>query len=254
MYTKVEYIWIDDIGQFHSKSRFFYSLNNNKPIITDWYFYKNNYKLKISPIKIYKDPFERKNHYLALCDSENHNTREKAKILLKNSKYLEPLFEIEQEIVATPIFNFSNNNNTNVYCPVGSECSFGRDFLSEAIDNCLYSELIVTSKNLQDSCGKMRITIQGKYIDVSDQIMILRYIFLRTGEKYKYEINFTNCFYEFTTKSMRDNNEENLFFHDENNNNPFYTTSTLIRDIMSLAEYSPPLRTAVNPFMLKQSN
>jgi len=231
MYTKVEYIWIDENLKFHSKTRIFHSLFNTKPQITKWSFYNDSEQITLKPLKVYNDPFERKNHLLVLCESFEKNSRIDALNIFEYKKYLEPTFEIEQEFLVVPIYNFYNNNNDNIYCPIGSEYAFGREFLTEVIDNCLYSGMKIISKNLQDSFGKMRIKIEGDDIDASDQLMIMRYILLRTSEKFNYEIKFIKCFYEFNTKHIRDNNKPSIFYYnDENNNNSFYITSKLFSD------------------------
>ena len=117
----------------------------------------SNSEVIIKPVAIYRDPFRTKNDLLVLCDTwlpndEPHptNTRHSAKKIFDQALEKEPWFGMEQEFfimgggtkrpVGFPLNGYPNPQG-QYYCSVGTSNAFGRDFLEEALNNCLVAQI-----------------------------------------------------------------------------------------------------------------
>jgi glutamine synthetase len=240
---KVEYIWIGGNKELRSKTKI---IKSEFPLKLEdlpiWNYdgssteqaSGHNSEVLIKPCRIYKDPYStRVNDIFCICDTffpnnhqHNTNTRFVAEQIFKNKPELEPMFGIEQEFFAIhletqkPIgFPFIGlpNPQGQYYCSVGAENAFGRDFFEEAETMCLDAGISLTGKNYEVCPGQMEMQVCNIGIAAADDIIMLRYILAKTGEKYNIKIdispkpvkgdwNGSGCHVNFSTKPMRDEN------------------------------------------------
>ena len=243
MFVGVEYIWIGGNGELRSKTKIINKGNDDSEIKLEelpvWNYDGsstnqapgNDSEVLIKPRKIYKDPFSKNSKYiLVLCDTwlpsgEPHptNTRVIAEQIFNQKRELQPWFGMEQEF-----FVINRNNNFPIgfpsngyprpqgpyYCSVGDGNAYGREYFEEAQENCLKAGINLTGKNFEVCCGQMEMQVRNEGIDVGDDMMMLRYILARTGEKYNYALDITakpvkgdwngsGCHTNFSTKPMR---------------------------------------------------
>ena len=244
---KLEYIWVGGNNELRSKTRVIFTnkefnlLTLEDSEISEWNFDGsstnqancNNSEIIIKPVSLYKDPFRNNDfHLLVLCDTwtpdnkpHKTNTRILAKEIFDKAIEQEPWFGMEQEF-----FVFDNKTGLPLgfpttglppeqgqyYCSVGTSNAFGREFLEEVLDNCLYAEVPITGINFEVCFGQMEIQVCSTGIEAGDNLLIIRYILQRTAEKYKYNIDFSakplkgvwngsGCHTNFSTKDMREN-------------------------------------------------
>ena len=244
MFIGVEYIWIGGNGELRSKTKIINKGNDDSEIKLEelpvWNYDGsstnqapgNDSEVLIKPRKIYKDPFSKNSKYiLVLCDTwlpsgQPHptNTRVIAEKIFNQKRELQPWFGMEQEF-----FVINRNNNFPIgfppngfprpqgpyYCSVGDGNAYGREYFEEAQENCLKAGINLTGKNFEVCCGQMEMQVRNEGIDVGDDMMMLRYILSRTGEKYNYSLDITakpvkgdwngsGCHTNFSTKPMRE--------------------------------------------------
>lgn len=244
MFVGVEYIWIGGNGELRSKTKIINKGNDDSEIKLEelpvWNYDGsstnqapgNDSEVLIKPRKIYKDPFSKNSKYiLVLCDTwlpsgQPHptNTRVIAEQIFKQKRELQPWFGMEQEF-----FVINRNNNFPIgfpsngfprpqgpyYCSVGDGNAYGREYFEEAQENCLKAGINLTGKNFEVCCGQMEMQVRNEGIDVGDDMMMLRYILARTGEKYNFSLDITakpvkgdwngsGCHTNFSTKPMRE--------------------------------------------------
>ena len=145
-------------------------------------------------------------------------------MVCNQKRELQPWFGMEQEF-----FVINRNNNFPIgfpsngyprpqgpyYCSVGDGNAYGREYFEEAQENCLKAGINLTGKNFEVCCGQMEMQVRNEGIDVGDDMMMLRYILARTGEKYNYALDITakpvkgdwngsGCHTNFSTKPMRE--------------------------------------------------
>ena len=240
---KVEYIWIGGNKELRSKTKI---IKSEIPLKLEdlpiWNYdgssteqaSGHNSEVLIKPCRIYKDPYStRVNDIFCICDTlypnkhpHYNNTRFVAEQIFKNKPELEPMFGIEQEFIAInletqkPIgfpFNGFPNPQGQYYCSVGAENAYGRDFFEEAETMCLDAGISLTGKNYEVCPGQMEMQVCNIGIAAADDIIMLRYILARTGEKYNIKIdispkpvkgdwNGSGCHVNFSTKTMREEN------------------------------------------------
>tara|TARA_Y100000385_G_C13034080_1_gene612171 strand:+ start:58 stop:1098 length:1041 start_codon:yes stop_codon:yes gene_type:complete len=248
-----EYIWLDHKGNFRSKtkvSRDKLSVTNIIPGL--WNFdgssteqaNGSDSEVYIKPYAVYKDPFRRgmgnDNNYLVLCDTwlpncEPHpdNNRVKALEIFNREgvKEEEPMFGIEQEFFFTddkgiPLGGFVKERGEiwathnmerqgKYYCGVGAGKVFGRQVIEKTLDNSLYCGLNVTGINFEVAPGQCEMQLCDKGIKAADDLILLRYLLVRTAENFNIGIDFhpkpiegdwngSGCHTNFSTKSMRE--------------------------------------------------
>ena len=236
----VEYIWLGGCNELRSKTKIIVSNNSLKLSDLPVWNYDgsstnqapgNNSEVLIKPRKIYRDPFSKNLlDILVLCDTwlpdgtpHKTNTRVIAEEIFKQKPELKPWFGMEQEF-------FVMNRNTNFpigfpkngypkpqgqyYCSVGAGNAFGREYFDECQENCINAGIQLTGKNFEVCCGQMEMQVRNEGIDVGDDMIMLRYILSRTGEKYDYVLdlkakpvkgdwNGSGCHTNFSTEPMR---------------------------------------------------
>ena len=245
MKTKVEYIWIGGNKELRSKTRIL-DLNNNQMdinLIPEWNFdgsstnqaEGNDSEVIIKPVRLYINPFT--NGFLCLCDTylpngDPHitNTRKYAANIFNkyNVEIEKPMFGIEQEFfvinkninrpLGFPPSDYLPEPQGKYYCSVGAGNCYGKEFLEECLDNCLTAGVSVTGSNMEVCPGQMEIQVCDYGLKAGDDNLILKYILLRTGEKYNYGIDFTSkpvkgdwngsgCHTNFSTENMRNHSD-----------------------------------------------
>lgn len=245
MSCKLEYIWIGGNNELRSKTKIINLDSNNENIklcnISEWNYdgsstnqaEGNDSEVILKPVKVVPDPFRnKKTDVLVLCDTwlpdgtpHKTNTRIKAKKIFDKDLSKEPMFGMEQEFFCIsketklPL-GFPKNGYPNpqgqYYCSIGASNAYGRDFLEEALTNCLDANIPVTGVNYEVCPGQMEIQVCSIGIDQGDNLLLTRYILSRTAEKYNFDINLeakpvkgdwngSGCHTNFSTKEMREN-------------------------------------------------
>jgi glutamine synthetase len=252
-----EYIWQDKQNNFRSKTKVYTekhgsSLRNLitpsvESIVPLWNFDGSSTEqadgsdseVYIKPVSIYKDPFRKNmNSYLVLCETylpngEPHpdNKRQDALNIFENEtvKKEKPMFGIEQEFffmdkkTGSPLgFEPSNSNKETpkqgqYYCGVGAGNCFGRNIADHVLANALYCELNITGLNFEVAPGQCELQLCDTGIKASDDLLLLRYLLVRTAENYNVGVEFhpkpvkgdwngSGCHTNYSTKSMREKN------------------------------------------------
>ena len=212
---KVEYIWLDAKNNLRSKTKIFpdetplglvelptWNYDGSSTGQTDG----SHSEIHIKPQRLYKNPFGDPHSRLVLCDTywpsgDPHptNTRARAVEIFNKGLDLHPWFGMEQEF-------FIIDKTTNMplgfprmgypepqgpyYCGVGAGNAYGRTYFEEAELNCLNAGINLTGKNFEVAPGQLEFQVFGEGIRVADDVMMLRYILARTGEKYGLGVNF----------------------------------------------------------------
>ncbi len=241
-----EYIWLDNNNNFRSKTKVTDKLEifNHDPGFWNYDGSSTNQangsdsEVYIRPVQIYKDPFRNfENSFLVLCDTllpdntpHPDNTRVKALEVFNNKKVEEeePMFGLEQEFffvdprTKLPL-GFSKDINGEIkgefpqgpyYCGVGSGRVYGRQVAEKILENSLKCDLNITGLNFEVAPGQCELQLCEKGIKCSDDLLILRYIMVRTAEDFGVSIEFhpkpvtgdwngSGCHTNYSTKTMR---------------------------------------------------
>ena len=242
-----EYIWLDHKNGFRTKTKVTKErkqLHHNPGF---WNFdgssteqaTGNDSEVYIKPVRMYKDPFRKnlKNTYLVLCDTwlpngnpHPDNTREKAKLIFENKfvKQEETMFGIEQEFFFTNRHDklplgmkkvggrvYAEYSQGPYYCGVGTNRVYGRKTAEKILENALYCELNITGLNFEVAPGQCEFQLCEKGLKCADDLILLRYLMIRTAEDHDLCIDFhpkpvkgdwngSGCHTNYSTKSMRD--------------------------------------------------
>ena len=234
----LEYIWLDSNNNYRSKTKI-YNYEERKPFglecIPEWNYDGsstgqadgNDSEVYIKPIYMIRDVFRRNyDSWLVLCDTwlpngEPHstNTRFAAKKIFDLVKKEETYFGLEQEFFALTeqahrdVGKEVADNQGPFYCGVGYGAAFHREFNEEALKNLIDSGLNITGFNNEVAMGQFEFQVLGEGIQAADELHLLRYILIRTAEKYNLHINFhpkpfigvngSGCHTNYSTKTMR---------------------------------------------------
>ena len=236
----LEYIWLDAYGTPRSKTKLLKRTNkwfNDFGLVNapEWNYDGSSTgqaegsksEIILKPCRIFKDPFRGDCNYLVLCDTYNPdntphetNTRNVACKIFDKYYDQKPLYGIEQEFFITKggrplgFIDSQPKKQGEYYCGVGTVV--GRDFIEEALENCLKAELDITGLNAEVAPSQWEFQVCAEGIKACDQLYILRYILLRTAEKYGYSVDFhpkpiagdwngSGCHTNFSTRRMREN-------------------------------------------------
>ena len=249
-----EYIWQDKNNNFRSKTKVYTEKHGTSlrnlitpsvdSVVPLWNFdgssteqaNGSDSEVYIKPVSIYKDPFRRDmNSYLVLCETylpngEPHpdNKRQDALKIFENElvKKEKPMFGIEQE------FFFMDNNTKKplgfltdgktpkqgqYYCGVGAGNCFGRSIAENVLKNALYCGLNITGLNFEVAPGQCELQLCDVGIKAADDLLMLRYLLVRTAENYNVGVEFhpkpvkgdwngSGCHTNYSTKTMREEN------------------------------------------------
>ena len=252
---RCEYVWIDADNNLRSKSRIIKSLLIGKQInVNDlplWNFDGSstgqadgaNSEVYIKPVKVYKDPFNRKtdeigivDNILVMCETINDdmitphetNTRSKLVKIMENPNVSEqePWFGFEMEFFMIekhtnlPL-GFEDSENIpkqgKFYCSNGANNCYGRTIINKHYDYCLYSGVNIVGINAEVACGQWEYQIFGNALSSTDDAWMSKYILSRVAEEYNINIswhpkpvlgdcNGSGMHTNFSTFKMRDNN------------------------------------------------
>lgn len=236
----LEYIWLDADNNYRSKTNI-YAYEKTGPFdlecVPEWNYDGSSTgqadgddsEVFIKPVYMVRDTFRRDgDSWLVLCDTwlpngEPHptNTRFAAKKIFDNEivKKEETYFGLEQEFFALTQNSCMNigkkitDNQGPFYCGVGYG-SLHREFNEEALKNLMDSGLNITGFNNEVAAEQFEFQILCEGIEAGDALHLLRYILVRTAEKYNLHINFhpkpfigvngSGCHTNYSTKTMRE--------------------------------------------------
>ncbi len=249
-----EYIWLDNNNNFRSKTKV---TNKNMSVSDEipgmWNYdgsstnqaNGNDSEVYIKPIAVYRDPFRFIKNckcYLVLCgtwlpneDPHPDNKRPSALTIFNNEKVKkeDPMFGLEQEFffydtrTKLPLGMKKNEKTKDVsgylgpqgpyYCGVGAGKVFGRHIAEKVMDNLLHSGLNITGMNFEVAPGQCEFQLCEKGIKAADDLIMLRYILVRTAEEFNVGIDFypkpvkgdwngSGCHTNYSTKTMREEN------------------------------------------------
>jgi glutamine synthetase len=242
--TIVEYVWLGGTGHdLRSKAKTFNCKIEKVEDLPEWNYdgsstYQantENSEVIIKPVALFRDPFRKDPHKIALCETYSHdgkpaNTNFRhfaAKILSKqNQEKHEPWFGIEQEYVLFQNgdiewpFNWPSGSypkpQGQYYCSVGADNAYGREIVNLHYKVCLYAgvKLYGINAEVMPSQWEFQVgTCNG--IEVGDHLWMARYLLHRVGEYFNVNISFapkpikgdwngSGCHTNFSTKGMRE--------------------------------------------------
>ena len=172
----------------------------------------------LKPCAVFPDPFRKEPNVLLLCSTYDYNNnplknnyREQSVTILKQIDHLKPLFILEQQFlimencpccpnkISNKPYGFKDANesvliNTNQhYCSIGSNNAFGRKISEQAFHSCLESGINVLSINSAIKPSQWEIQVgPDNCLNVSDHLLIVRYIIIRISELFNAQISFNN--------------------------------------------------------------
>jgi glutamine synthetase len=241
------YIWLDNEQKPRSKTMVLSEEIKEVEKLPIWNFDGSstgqasgeNSEVLLKPVAIYPDPFRKNNNILVLCECLNPdmtphktNTRHIAKEIFDNDivKKEKPWYGLEQEYVLLyydfdrpigwpPNCNFLPQPQKNYYCSLGVENVCGREVVELHLKCCLDAKLTISGINAEVMLGQWEYQIGPvESIDAADQLVISRYLLIRVCEQLKLRVTFepkpvlgdwngSGCHTNFSTKSMRENDD-----------------------------------------------
>uniref|UniRef100_A0A7S3V1U4 Glutamine synthetase n=1 Tax=Aplanochytrium stocchinoi TaxID=215587 RepID=A0A7S3V1U4_9STRA len=227
-YVKAEYIWIDAVGGYRSKTK----IIHGKTKVTLKDLSKWNYdgsstgqapgadsEVTIVPRAVFPDPFRRNGgHVLVMTDTYDKD----GNALPTNSRFLadkvfadkpkeEPWFGIEQEYTMfqdgrplgwpkSKARTFGGSPTATYgypapqgpyYCSAGADVAFGRDIVEEHLESCAYAGIIVSGVNAEVMPGQWEFQVGPcTGIQSGDHMSVARYILNRVAEKHGVMISY----------------------------------------------------------------
>ncbi len=217
-----EYVWLDSLNEFRSKTRVINGATDHSDIL-EWNYdgsstgqadSSGNTEIKLKPVAVCPDPLRTikgNSCFIVLCDSI---PRQNALRIFDQNKTEEPWFGIEQEYV----FEFPGDNAiTNAdgfhYCGIGMNYK-ERAIVEEHLDACLRAGLTISGINAEVATRQLEFQIgPATGIDAADQTCIARYLLDRITEKHGAKIcyfpkinsaaNGSGCHINFSTRATR---------------------------------------------------
>ena len=213
--NKVEYVWLDSNNELRGKTKIFpNSVFHSMTDLPIWNYDGSSTgqttgthsEIIIKPQKMYNNPFDETGK-IVLCDTywpdgtpHPTNSRFRANEIFMKGLHLHPWFGLEQEFfiidlrtkmpLGFPKLGYPEPQGP-YYCGVGAGRAYGRTFFEEAEYNCLKAGVKLTGKNFEVAPGQLEFQVFGEGLQVADDVMMLRYILSRTGEKYGLGIDFS---------------------------------------------------------------
>lgn len=239
--TFVEYVWIDNVNKYRSKTRVLDRMVSDVGHVPLWNFdgsstgqiYNNtinNTEVFLKPVCLFNDPFRKKNHKIVLCECydeldvpNSSNTRHCAlENAFRYKKNLKPWFGLEQEYF---ILNEQIKNKLacgeieqgQYYCSVGGNNAFLRKIVDRHLEACIEAGLNISGINAEVAPYQWEFQIGPcTGIDAGDQLWVARYLLERIAEEDGYYIdwspkpfegiNGSGCHTNFSTIGMRNQN------------------------------------------------
>ena len=236
----LEYIWIGGNNELRSKTKICLYEDVDLSSLPIWNFdgsstnqaSGDDSEVLLNPVRVYKNPFvdnDNTENYLVLCETLNKdktphstNTRSKASSIFSKYENMKPWYGIEQEFfmidqeTKLPLGfkkDFTEPQG-RYYCSVGSGSCFGREISNDMLNSCIAAELNITGLNFEVAPGQCELQIREEGIKAADDLIILRYILQRVGEKHNVSIDFSakpltgdwngsGCHVNFSTEQMR---------------------------------------------------
>ncbi|HAG62051.1 MAG TPA: glutamine synthetase [Coxiellaceae bacterium] len=253
MISQATYIWIDGTAptkRLRSKTRMLRLSKGEAQLsdFPDWGFDGSSTQqaqgydsdLILKACAFHPDPLTGQGNYLVLCEvysdeSTPHpsNTRATLRHQMESCrKTQDPWIGFEQEYTLfqglTPLGWPEGGYPAPqgpFYCGVGADEAFGRDFVQDHTDACLFAGLMLFGTNAEVMPGQWEFQVGYRDIDsesadpltVSDHLWIARWLLYRIGEEYgitatlepkpvKGSWNGAGKHTNFSTKAMRDKN------------------------------------------------
>ena len=208
----LEYIWLDSVNEFRSKTRVLSSVvefNFDFTRVPIWNYDGSSTgqaegtdsEIFLIPVAMFRDPFRQSDipAYLVWCDMLDKNKkpllnyyRHVALGIFEANKHLEPWFGLEQEyFIINPQTNlplgFEQNKNPDpqgkYYCSVGMGRALGRDVPEIHLEYCLYAGIKICGINAEVAPGQWEYQIGPCVgIDAGDHLWVSRYILNRVAE------------------------------------------------------------------------
>ncbi|XP_050683308.1 glutamine synthetase 2 cytoplasmic-like isoform X1 [Leptidea sinapis] len=235
------YIWIDGTGEHvRCKDRTVNFVPKTPKDLPIWNFDgsstgqadRKNADTYLIPQAIYKDPFRRGNHILAMCDTYTYkmqptesNHRIKCQEAYDQCKDEEPWFGIEQEYILLDAdlrpFGWPPGGcpppQGPYYCGVGANKVFARDLVEAHYRCCLYAGIPISGTNAEAMPSQWEFQV-GPSLGVNggDDLWVARYILHRLAEEFGVIVSFdpkpvkdwngSGAHMNFSTKTMRAEN------------------------------------------------
>ncbi len=237
---KAEYIWVDGTAPtrtLRSKTKIIPGDVTDVAQLPDWTFDGSSTHQAsgefsdcvLKPVYFCHDP-GRKNSILVICEvftaegtPHPTNTRAPLREVAARHTAKEPWFGIEQEYtmfrngrpVGWPEGGYPAPQGP-FYCGVGADEAFGRDMVEEHLDACLEAGLAISGINAEVMPGQWEFQVGPLGpMEVSDQLLVARYLLYRIGEKYNIAVtldpkpvrgdwNGAGAHTNFSTKAMRE--------------------------------------------------
>lgn len=228
----LEYIWLDSDNNYRSKIKIVNETVTKLDQVPKWNYDGSstgqatleNSEVELIPLKIYQHKYDKSYPILVLCDTYNPKTEAVSSyIKAKNifEKHIEelPMFGLEQEF-----FMFDYRSNTILdcengyesgknYCGNGKPCNKTRPYLVEVLYLCLNLNIVLTGMNYEVAPGQAEFQVCNIGIDACFDLLMLRFILIRIGEKYNLkpifdpkplkDENGSGCHINFSTDKMR---------------------------------------------------
>tara|TARA_A100001015_G_C15043624_1_gene741685 strand:- start:2 stop:958 length:957 start_codon:yes stop_codon:yes gene_type:complete len=244
----VEYVWLDSSGNYRSKTKVIYDDLKNIKELPLWNYdgsstneaNTENSEIILKPCSVFKDPFRGGDCLMVLCETYDgemtplaSNTRASAETFFEKHKDKECVFGIEQEFFLERggellAWYDSKTDKTVVpekqgqyYCGNGYNNAIGRSCVNDAMKRCIHSGIKITGMNAEVAPSQWELQVCNIDINAADNLIMLRYILIRTAESYGLTVNFhprpeqlerytgdvwngSGCHVNFSTKEMRD--------------------------------------------------
>jgi glutamine synthetase len=233
----LEYIWLDSNDEFRSKIKIIRNktIINSLEDIPEWNYDGNSTgeasletsEVKLIPIKFYHHVNNNLFPYLVLCETHNVSTNKrcqysKSREIFDKYKDLEPMFGLKQEFFMLnengTICKPNKDHDGKYYCGNGLGSYKTREYLIDVMYLCEFIGVKLTGLNYESAPGQAKFQVCNIGIDACYDLLILRYLLIRIGEKYNICPSFdpkpfnnengSGCHINFSTKNMRDENNK----------------------------------------------
>jgi len=249
--TFVEYVWIDNVNKYRSKTRVLDRMVSDVGHVPLWNFdgsstgqiYNNtinNTEVFLKPVCLFNDPFRKKNHKIVLCECydeldvpNSSNTRHCAlENAFRYKKNLKPWFGLEQEYficepsTGLPVGYHPMNISDKHYCGIGTNNIFLRHIPNLHLTHCAYAGVKISGINAEVCPSQWEFQIGPcEGISAGDHLHMGRYILHRICESYGYFVNYhpkllegkkwsgSGCHINFSTVKMREGTKKYSGYH-----------------------------------------